>query len=461
MIDKVLGDVDTDLDNSLKRLFDWLRIPSISTDPAHAGDCRRAAEWIRGDLEAIGFQASVRETSFHPVVVGHLPKPGAPHVLFYGHYDVQPVDPLDQWEAPPFEPSLVEIEPGRKVIRARGACDDKGQVMTFLEACRAWKATEGGIPVGLTVLIEGAEENGSKGLPEWLEANKAELKAEYALVCDTGMWDRETPLITTALRGLVYREIKVRCADRDLHSGLFGGAARNPIHVVAKIIADLHDQDGRVTLPGFYDGVPETPPEILDQWRALNLTPESFLGGVGLGIPAGERDRMLIEQIQSRPTCDSNGIIGGYTGIGSKTVIAAEASAKISFRLVGNQDPARISDAFEAFVNERLPKDCSVEIIKYGSSPAIQLPFDMPALAKARDALTQEWGRPAVLIGGGGSIPIVGDFKSTLGLDTVLVGFGLDDDRVHSPNEKYDLASFHKGTRSWARILGALGGKGT
>ena len=458
MIDKVLGDIDADLDGSLGRLFDWLRIPSISTDPAHAEDCRRAAEWVRADLAAMGFEASVRETSFHPVVLAHLPKPGAPHVLFYGHYDVQPVDPLEQWEAPPFEPSIVEVEPGRKVIRARGACDDKGQVMTFLEAVRAWKATEGGLPVGLTVLIEGAEENGSKGLPEWLEANKDELKADYALVCDTGMWDRETPLITTSLRGLVYREIKLRAADRDLHSGSFGGGARNPIHVLAKIIADLHDENGRVTIPGFYDGVHETPPEILQQWRALNMSPESFLGGVGLGIPAGERDRMLIEQIQSRPTCDANGIIGGYTGVGSKTVIAGEASTKISFRLVGDQDPEAISSAFEAFVKERVPKDCSVEIVRYGSSPAIQLPFDMPALASARGALTEEWGRDAVMIGGGGSIPIVGDFKRTLGLDTVLIGFGLDDDRVHSPNEKYDLSSFHKGTRSWARILAALGG---
>ncbi|WP_375460173.1 M20/M25/M40 family metallo-hydrolase [uncultured Enterovirga sp.] len=457
MIDRVLGDIDTDIDNSVERLFDWLRIPSISTDPAFAGDCRRAAEWVRGDLEALGFEASVRETSFHPVVVGHLPKPGAPHVLFYGHYDVQPVDPLDLWEVPPFEPTLATLDGDRKVIRARGACDDKGQVMTFLEACRAWKATQGGLPVGVTVLIEGAEENGSKGLPEWLEANKDELKADYVLVCDTGMWDRTTPSITTSLRGLVYRELKVRAADRDLHSGSFGGAARNPIRVLARIIADLHDESGRITIPGFYDGVPETPPEILAQWQALNLTPQDFLGAIGLGVPAGETDRTLIEQIQSRPTCDVNGIIGGYTGEGSKTVIAGEASCKISFRLVGNQDPEAIAAAFEAFVQARIPADCSVEITRFGTSKAIQLPYDMPALGKARAALAAEWGREPVLIGAGGSIPIVTDFKNTLGIDTLLVGFGLDDDRIHSPNEKYDLSSFHRGARSWARILDALG----
>jgi acetylornithine deacetylase/succinyl-diaminopimelate desuccinylase-like protein len=456
MLDRVLGDIDTDLPNSLERLFAWLRIPSISTDPAYAADCRRAGEWVCGDLRAMGFEASLRETPGHPVVLAHLPKPGAPHVLFYGHYDVQPVDPLSLWSAPPFEPQLAELTPGRKAITARGACDDKGQVMTFLEACRAWIATQGSLPVGVTMLIEGAEENGSKHLPEWLVANRDELKADYVLVCDTGMWDRTTPAITTSLRGLVYREVVVRCADRDLHSGSFGGAARNPIRVLARIVADLHDDSGRVTLPGFYDGVPETPPEILAQWRSLDLSPESFLGPIGLSIPAGESDRMLIEQIQSRPTCDANGIIGGYTAEGSKTVIASEARCKISFRLVGDQDPDAISAAFEAFVQARIPADCSGEVLGHSTARAIQLPYDMPALAKARAALAAEWGRDPVVIGAGGSIPIVGDFKRTLGLDTLLVGFGLDDDRVHSPNEKYDLSSFHKGTRSWARILDAL-----
>ena len=456
MIDRVLGDIDTDLDNSLSRLFDWLRIPSVSTDPAYKDGCRKAAEWVRGDLESLGFQARLSETSLHPVVIGHKPKPGAPHVLFYGHYDVQPVDPIELWDTPPFEPQLATLPDGPKVIRARGACDDKGQVMTFLEACRAWLATVGELPVGVTVLIEGAEENGSVGLPEWLAANKDELGADVVLVCDTGMWDRQTPSITTSLRGLVYREIVVRCADRDLHSGSFGGAARNPIHVVARVVADLHDAEGRVTIPGFYDGVPDTPPQVLARWKALDLTPDAFLGPIGLSIPAGERDRTVIEQIQSRPTCDANGIVGGYTGEGSKTVIAGEARAKVSFRLVGRQDPDAISRAFAAFVRERIPADCSVAILEHSSAAAIQLPYDMPALAKARDALRAEWGQEPVLIGAGGSIPIVGDFKRTLGLDTLLVGFGLDDDRVHSPNEKYDVASFHRGARSWARILGAL-----
>ncbi|KMO31679.1 hypothetical protein VQ02_25730 [Methylobacterium variabile] len=454
--DRILNDIDRDLDNSLERLFAFLRIESISTDPAYAAQCRKAAEWLKGDLAAMGFEASLRETGGHPVVLAHYRKPGAPHVLFYGHYDVQPVDPLELWETPPFEPRMATLPDGRKVISARGACDDKGQVMTFVEACRAFKAIDGELPVGVTILVEGAEEDGSKHLPEWVAANRDELTADLALVCDTGMWDRDTPAVTSSLRGLAYFEVTVTCADRDLHSGLFGGAAANPIRVLSRIIADLHDDQGRVTVPGFYDGVPETPEEVLAQWRSLNLTPESFLGTVGLNQPAGERDRMLIEQIQSRPTCDANGIIGGYTGEGTKTVIAAKASAKISFRLVGEQDPEALDRNFRAFVQERIPADCSVEIITHKGSRALALPHGMPALEAAKQALAEEWDKAPVTIGSGGSIPIVGDFKRTLGLDTLLVGFGLDDDRVHSPNEKYDLQSFHKGTRSWARILAAL-----
>jgi acetylornithine deacetylase/succinyl-diaminopimelate desuccinylase-like protein len=453
-LDDVLARIDADLDQSLDRLFDWLRIQSISTDSAYAGECRKAAEWLKADLETLGFSASVRPTAGHPVVYARAPDAGGKRALFYGHYDVQPVDPLDLWETPPFEPRIITLPDGRKAISARGACDDKGQVMTFIEACRAFKAVTGSLPLGITFLVEGAEEDGSKHLPEWVEENAADLNADFALVCDTGMWDQKTPAITTSLRGLVYEEIIVRCADRDLHSGLFGGAAQNPIRVLGRIIADLHDKDGRIMVPGFYEGVSDTPSQILEQWKQLNL--DDFLPGVGLKHAAGEKDRMLIEQIQSRPTCDVNGIIGGYTGEGTKTVIAGEASAKISFRLVGEQNPQKIIESFRNFVRERIPADCTVEFVGHKGSRALALPYDMMELTAARGALQDEWGVPPVLIGSGGSIPIVGDFKRTLGLDTLLVGFGLDDDRVHSPNEKYDLTSFHKGTRSWARILDAL-----
>jgi acetylornithine deacetylase/succinyl-diaminopimelate desuccinylase-like protein len=254
-------------------------------------------------------------------------------------------------------------------------------------------------------------------------------------------------------------EVKITAADRDLHSGLFGGAAANPIRVLSKVIAGLHDDTGRITLPGFYDGVHELPSQIKAAWEGLGLTAEDFLGQVGLAHPVGETGRHLIEMIQSRPTCDVNGIWGGYAGEGSKTVIASEASAKVSFRLVGDQNPEAIMAAFEAYVRGAIPADCKADFIRYKGSRAINLDWDMPALGKAEAALTAEWGKPAAIIGSGGSIPVVGDFKRTLGMDTLLVGFGLDDDRVHSPNEKYDLSSFQKGARSWARILDSLGSK--
>jgi len=455
----VLDRIDSDLDASLERLFEFVRIPSISTDPKWKAECARAADWLAADLASLGFQASVRPTPGHPIVVGHAKTDaGKPHVLFYGHYDVQPVDPLDLWHAPPFEPALVDLGGGRKAITGRGACDDKGQVMTFLEACRAWKAVAGALPIGVTALIEGEEETSSINLPGFVKANSGELSADMALVCDTGMWDRETPAITTSLRGLLYEEIIVRCADRDLHSGLFGGAAANPAHVLARIVASLHGPDGRIAIPGFYDGVSELPNSVKATLADLNLTEGEFLGGVGLKHSVGETGRLLIEQISTRPTCDVNGIWSGYTGEGAKTVIAGEGRAKISMRLVGDQDPAAIQAAFRAHVKALIPEDCSVEFLNHGSSRAIQLPWDSGALKAADQALAAEWGRRPAMVGSGGSIPIVGDFKRMLGMDSLLVGFGLDDDRVHSPNEKYDLSSFHKGTRSWARILAALAG---
>jgi len=455
----VLDRIDRDLDASVERLFALLRIQSVSTDPASAPQCRTAAEHVAADLRGLGFETSVRPTNGHPVVVGKSANGTnghGPRVLFYGHYDVQPVDPLDLWKTPPFEPRIETLDGGRKIIVARGACDDKGQAMTFIEACRAFKAVTGKLPLDITMMIEGEEECGSKNLFSFVRDNSAEFKRDLALVCDTGMWDAQTPSITTSLRGLVYEEVRLTCADRDLHSGLFGGAARNPIHVLADIISAMHRPDGSVAIPGFYEGVHELPADIKADLAGLHLTPEKFLGPIGLKIPAGEKDRMLIEQISTRPTAEVNGILGGYTGEGAKTVIAGKATAKISFRLVGAQDPETIRAAFRDFVRARVPSDCSVEFGNFSGAAAFDVAFDNPALAKAREALAEEWGKKAVTIGAGGSIPIVADFKTVLGMDTLMVGFALDDDRVHSPNEKFDLKCFHKGTRSWARILAAL-----
>jgi acetylornithine deacetylase/succinyl-diaminopimelate desuccinylase-like protein len=455
-LDAVLARIDQNLDENLQRLFALLRIPSVSTDPAYKSHCRDAAAHVARDLAAIGFDVSVRETPGHPVVVGKGDDGSGPRVLFYGHYDVQPVDPLDLWETPPFEPRMSSLPDGRKIIVARGACDDKGQAMTFIEACRAFKQVTGKLPLPITMMIEGEEEFGSRHLFDFVRQNAAEFSLDLALVCDTVMWDRDTPMVTTGLRGLLYEEVKIRCADRDLHSGLFGGAAQNPIRVLAKIVGAIHDDNARVTIPSFYDDVRELSPEVRAELSTLGLAPENLLYPIGLRIPAGERDRTLIEQISERPTCDPNGIIGGYTGEGAKTVIPSEASAKISFRLVVDQDPDKIREAFRTFVRARVPGDCSVEFISHSGTPAIRVPRSRPELGKARAALASEWGKPPVLAGMGGSVPIVGAFKDVLGMDSLMVGFGQDDDRVHSPNEKYDLESFHKGTRSWARILEAL-----
>jgi acetylornithine deacetylase/succinyl-diaminopimelate desuccinylase-like protein len=458
-LDAVLDRIDRDIDQSVGRLFEFLRIPSVSTDPDYKDHCRLAAEYVAENLSSLGLEASIRPTDGHPIVVGKTPQgqgEKSPRVLFYGHYDVQPVDPLELWETPPFEPRLATLPDGRKIIVARGACDDKGQAMTFIEACRAFKTVTGKLPLPITMMIEGEEECGSAHLFGFVKDNAAELRQDLALVCDTSMWDPQTPMVTTSLRGLVYEELKLTCADRDLHSGLFGGAAQNPLRVLSKILAALHDDNGRVTLPGFYDGVPELPADIKADLKALNLGVEDFLAPVGLKVPAGEKGRMLIEQIATRPTAEINGIIGGYTGEGAKTVLPAQAMAKVSFRLVGAQDPQKVRDAFRAFVRARLPEDCKAEFTNFGMAPAFDLGFDNPALIKTRAALAAEWGKKAVTVGEGGSIPIVGDFKRVLGMDTIMVGFALDDDRVHSPNEKFDLTSFHKGTRSWARILSAL-----
>lgn len=455
-LDDVLGQVDAQLDASLGRLCEFLRIPSISTDPAYAAECRRAAEFAAATLTDLGLAAQVHDTTGHPVVVGRTDTGAARRVLFYGHYDVQPVDPLNLWDSPPFEPRIATGADGKQRIYARGACDDKGQVFTFLEALRALKTVTGALPVDVTVLLEGEEECGSPSLPAFLASHAGELAADVALVCDTGMWDPQTPSITTSLRGILHTEVTITGADRDLHSGLFGGAARNPIHVLARILAAVHDDSGRVTIPGFYDDVREMPEDVRAAWKALDLTAETFLKPVGLSVAAGEADRMLIEQIQSRPTFEVNGIYGGYTGQGSKTIIPATASAKISIRLVADQDPEKIADAVKAFFTARLPADCTAQFSKSEGSRAFLVPPESPDLAKAEAALAAEWGRAPVAIGSGGSIPIVGQFKSVLGMDTLLIGFGLDDDRVHSPNEKYDVTCFHKGTRSWVRILDAL-----
>lgn len=455
-LDNVLSSIDAGFDASVVRLIDVLKIPSISADPAYAADCRRAAEWTAAQLNDVGFEARLVETDGHPVVVGHHRPPHATrHVLFYGHYDVQPPDPLELWTSKPFEPQIVDGPRGKRIV-ARGASDDKGQFLTFVEAARAWIAETGHLPIAVTVMIEGEEECGSLSLPGFFHRHGEEITAEIAFVCDTNQWNETTPGITTTLRGLLYEEVIVTAANRDLHSGLYGGPALNPINALTKALAALHDDNNSVTVPGFYDGVPELPADVAANWEGLNFDVAGFLGAVGLSTPAGEKNRTALQQLWSRPTCDINGIVGGYIGEGSKTVIAGKASAKVSFRLVGTQDPEKIRDSFRAFIKSQLPGDAKVEFRNFACAAAQQQPLDGKDLRASAAALKDEWGQDTALMGCGASIPIVADFKKELGMDTLLIGFALEDDAIHSPNEKYEVKAFHKGIRSWARILDAI-----
>jgi acetylornithine deacetylase/succinyl-diaminopimelate desuccinylase-like protein len=348
--------------------------------------------------------------------------------------------------------------PHGKRIRARGAVDDKGQSLMWMEALRHWHDLAGGPPVAVTVLLEGEEEITSPNLDPFLDRHKAELKADVAVISDTGLWDIDTPALTTRLRGILSVQLDLTAGRRDLHSGLFGGSARNPLNLMARILGELQDKDGRVQVPGFYDGVAELPPAIAAQWAALSFDEAAFLAEPGLSVPAGESGRPALERLWARPTCDVHGIWGGYSGPGTKTVIAREAHAKVSFRLVPGQDPQRLLDGLKAFIAARLPADCRMEVTLLGATPGLETPEDSRFVAAAKQVLTAEYGRAPALMGCGGSIPVVESLKRILGLDSLLMGFGLNDDQVHSPNEKFELRCFRQGIRSHVRLLAALAG---
>lgn len=457
---RVLAALDSARAETEASLIEWLRIPSVSAQPAHKQDCRRAAEWLERQLIDLGFEAGLHETPGHPVLIARHPGPGgdAPHVLIYGHYDVQPPEPLELWNSPPFDPVVTAGPRGPRIV-ARGAVDDKGQVLTWLAALRAWNKVAGAPPVRVTVLVEGEEEIGSPNLDKLLEQQKALLSADLALISDTNMWDPRTPALTVSLRGMAYVQIDLRQGDRDLHSGLFGGSAGNVLNLLTRILGELKDSEGRVQIPGFYDGVAEPTAEQRAAWDALGFDEAAFLGAQGLSVPGGEKGRSAPERLWARPTADINGIWGGYMGEGSKTVIACEGHAKLSCRLVPGQDPRKIVEGIREFVQSRLPADAKLELQVFGLAPGVAIPTDSPWLTAAREVLAEEFGRPAVLAGGGGSIPVVSSLKGILGLDSLLMGFGLDDDQVHSPNEKFELHCLHAGSRSHARLLGKLADK--
>jgi acetylornithine deacetylase/succinyl-diaminopimelate desuccinylase-like protein len=454
-LDAVLAKIDTDLDAALERLMGLLRLQSVSTDPAYKEQVNKAADWLVEDLKSLGVDASKRDTPMHPMVVGHVGNIGT-HLLFYGHYDVQPVDPIELWGHDPFEP-FIEDRNGIKVIRGRGTSDDKGQLMTFMEACRAWIAVHGELPCKITFLFEGEEETGSPSLVPFMEANKDELKADLALICDTGMVAKGVPSIASQLRGMLKDEMTIHGPAMDLHSGHYGGPAINPLKEISRIIASFHDDEGRVTIDGFYDDVIEIGDNLKAQWETCGFDEAEYMEGAGLTTPAGEQGYSILEQQWSRPTLEINGMWGGYQGAGTKTVIPAQAHAKITCRLVGDMDPDDIRIKLRAHVEGMLRPDASVtwDNDLEGAPPSV-MNTDRPEFEQARQALSAEWDREAVFVGMGGSIPIAGHFKTVLDMDAMLIGFASEDDRIHSPNEKYDVEAFHKGMRSWARVLAAL-----
>ena len=468
-VDQVLSRLESQEKQQIQELMDWLRIPSISTDPAYRSHCRRAAQWASDHLTASGFTSALRETGTqanpgHPIVLAHAPGDPSykgPHVLFYGHYDVQPVDPLDLWESPPFEPKLIETGtaggPGPRIV-ARGAVDDKGQVMMFLSAMRAWKEIAGLAAGGvkMTVLLEGEEESGSVNLDAFLDANKAELsKCTVCLISDTGMLGRGRPAITYGVRGLAYTEVVLHAANQDLHSGLWGGRCPNPISELTKVLAQLWDNDRKVTIPGFYDRVRPITQGEREAWKNLNIDAAESLSKIGLGPEAnvGETGYSATEREWARPTAEINGIVGGYTGPGAKTVIPAKASAKVSFRLVADQSPEKVTKAFFKWCKDRTPPGCRWELIDHHGGPGVTVPIDSPHLASAGRAIKKATGKAPALIKSGGSIPVAGMLKKRLGIDTIFMGFGLDDDRVHSPNEKFELDCYRAGARAHAAFL--------
>jgi acetylornithine deacetylase/succinyl-diaminopimelate desuccinylase-like protein len=442
----------------LESYKELIRIPSISALPEHAADCRRTAEWIVADLERIGMEhAEVAETGGHPMVYADwLHAPGAPTVLVYCHYDVQPVDPLDLWTSPPFEP-VVE---GHKIL-GRGVADDKGQLHLHLRVTEALLATRGGLPVNLKFVFEGEEESSSVHLDPWLTANRERLAADFALISDTGFFDGNLPAITVGLRGLMYAQIDVTGTAVDLHSGSYGGAVENPANALATIVAGLKGSDGRILIPGFYDDVVELSPADRERIAALPFDEAEYQRNLGLPALHGETGYSTLERRGTRPTLDVNGIWGGFQGEGSKTIIPAHAHAKVSCRLVVNQDPDRIFQAFRDYVMELAPPGVRTEVQDLGGGWPSLTPIDHPATGAAARALEATFGREPLYIREGGSIPVCASFERILDLPVVLLGFDPPDQKAHAPNEWMDLRNYETGIRAVARMWDEVAALGT
>jgi acetylornithine deacetylase/succinyl-diaminopimelate desuccinylase-like protein len=439
-----------DFEEQLKAL---LRIPSISAQPDHDADTRRAAEFLVDDFRAMGIPTvELIETNGHPLVYAEGAKlPGRPTVLIYGHYDVQPPEPLEPWTSPPFEPTVVDGN-----IIARGATDDKGQMFTHLKAAEAWLKAGGGFPVNVKYLIEGEEEVGGANLESYVTNHRAKLACDYAVISDTSQFAPGIPAITYGLKGLAYFELIVKGAKSDLHSGMFGGTVANPLNALSSILASLKGPDGRILIEGFYD-----PVRPLEDWERaefaqLPFSEAEFLAQVGAPSLEGEAGYTTLERRWARPTCDVNGLYGGYQGPGPKTVLPWKAGAKLSFRLVPDQDPKQVFAQFKAHVARQTPPGVTVEVIEHHGAPAVLVGVDSPGVRAATRAIEAGFGKPPVFMREGGSIPVVGLLKENLGVDTLLLGWGQNDDNLHGPNEKFSIADYHRGIKAGVHLLAEL-----
>jgi acetylornithine deacetylase/succinyl-diaminopimelate desuccinylase-like protein len=441
-MERVVDFINVNRDRYVDELKQYLAIPSISALPQHAGDVRRAAEWTAGELTKVGLQ-NVRliETPGNPVVYGDwLGAPGAPTILFYGHYDVQPVDPVDQWTTPPFEATVRDGE-----IYARGSADDKGQVFMHIKAVEAHLKQQGKLPINIRFFIEGEEEVGSVHLDEFVRSHKNELAADVVVISDSPMFDRGIPSICYGLRGLTYFQIDLRGTKTDLHSGSFGGAVANPAMVLAQVLAQMKDRGGRIRIPGFYDDVRELSEAERAEWKRLPFNETKYRKELGAPKLFGESGYSTLERVWARPTFEVNGLLSGFTGDGAKTVLPATAMAKVSMRLVPDQDPKKIGDLFEAYLAKVAPKTVEVKITRMHGGKPWMTEFDNKYVRAAGRAIERGFGKAPVFNREGGSIPVVSTFQQELGLPSVLFGVGLPDENAHAPNEKLDLANFHNG----------------
>jgi len=433
-------------------LCDLLRIPSVSADSRHNDDTRKAALWIVSQFESLGFTTELVETAGHPIVFAESPHvAGAPTALVYGHYDVQPPDPLEEWHSPPFEPTVRDGN-----LYARGATDDKGQMLTHIKSAEAWVKTTGQLPVNVKYIIEGEEEVGSENLEQFIADNANRLACDCVVVSDTCQFGPGQPAITYGLRGIAYYELLLSGPSQDLHSGSFGGAVTNPANVLSQLLSAIIDKEGRIQLPGFYDSVEPLTTREREGFQAMAFDEQKFFAQVGVDAATGESGYSTLERKWARPTFDVNGLWSGYQGEGAKTVLPARAGAKFSFRLVPNQTPEQITAVLQPFLEERLPPGITMELKDFHGSPGVLVPLESPYIEAAAAAIEHGFGRAPLFIREGGSIPIITTFSDKLQADTLLLGWGLSDDNTHSPNEKFCLADFHRGTRASAHLWAEL-----